>query len=66
MASHLHDTFREALGCLIQGVLVNLHVIHDYIYLRLLINLFPDLHNTISSKLDGILHVLIHLALIAD
>ena len=66
MALHLHDTVSETLDCLIQRVLVDLHVVHDYVNLRLLINLFPDLHNAISSKFDGILHVLIHLALVTN
>ena len=66
IASHLHDTFREVFGCLKQRILINLHVVHDNVYLRLLINFFSDLHNAISCKLDSILHVLIHLALVAD
>ena len=66
MLLHLHDTVSETLDCLIQRVLVDLHVVHDYVNLRLLMNLLPDLHNAISSKLYGILHVLIHLALVTD
>ena len=54
------------MDCLIEGVLINLDVVHDYVNLWLLINLFPDLHYAISSKLDGILHVLIHLTLVTD
>ena len=66
MTLHLHDTVRKTLDCLIKGVLVNLHVVHDNVNLRLLINLFPDLHNAISSKLYGVLHVLIHLTLVTN
>jgi hypothetical protein len=66
MTLHLHDTGRETLDCLIQGVLVNLHVVHDNVNLRLLIYLIPDLHNAIRCKLYGIFHVLIHLALVTD
>ena len=54
------------MDSLIEGVLVDLNVVHDYVNLRLLINLLPDLHNAISCKLDCVLHVLIHLALVAD
>ena len=66
MTLHLHDTATETLDCLIQGVLVDLHVVHYNVNLRLLINLFPDLPNAISSVLDNIFHFLIYLALIAD
>jgi hypothetical protein len=66
MTLHLHNTIREALDCLVQGVLVDLHIVHDYVNLRLLINLLPDLHNAISRKLDGVLHVLVHLSLVTD
>jgi hypothetical protein len=63
---HLHNAVREALDCIEKRVLIYLHVIHDYINLRFLINLFPDLHYTVSGKLDSIFHILIHLALITD
>jgi hypothetical protein len=66
MTPHLHDTARETLNCLIKRILVDLHVIHDNINLRLLINLFPDLQNAVSSKLYSVLHVLIHLSFVAD
>ena len=66
MTLHLHNAVREALDCLVEGILVDLHVVHDYVNLRLLINLLSDLHNAISCKLYGILHVLIHLALVTD
>ena len=59
-------TVLETLDSLIQGVVVSLYVVHDYVNLRLLINLFPDLPNAISSMLDNILHFCIHLALDAD
>lgn len=54
------------MDCLVQGVLIDLHIVHDYVDLRLLINLLPDLHNAIGRKLNGVLHVLIHLALVTD
>jgi len=66
MTLHLHDTVRETLDCLIKGILVDLHVVHDYVNLRLLINLFSDLHNAISSELYRVLHVLIHLTLVTN
>jgi hypothetical protein len=66
MTLHLHNAVREALDCLVQGVFIDLHIVHDYVNLRLLINLLSDLHNAISSKLDGILHVLVHLTFVAD
>jgi len=66
MTLHLHNAIREALDCLVEGILVDLHVVHDYVNLRLLINLIPDLHNAIRCKLNCIFHVLIHLALVTD
>jgi hypothetical protein len=66
MTLHLHYAVREALDCLVQRVLVDLHIVHDYVNLRLLIDLLSDLHNAISRKLDGILHVLVHLSLVTN
>ena len=51
---------------LLSGVLIFSPSIHDYVNLRLLINLIPDLHNAIRCKLNCIFHVLIHLALVTD
>lgn len=65
MNLNIQETFLKTSDGLILGVLVDLHVGHDYIYLRLLINLFPDLTDAISRKLDDILHFLVHLALVA-
>ena len=66
MTFHLHNAVREALDCLEKRVLVDLHIVHDYVNLRFLINLFSDLHNAISRKLDSIFNILIHLALVTD
>jgi hypothetical protein len=61
---NVHYTVLETLDSLIQGCLVDMCVVHNNINLRLLIYLLPDLPNAISNKLDGILHFLIHLALV--
>ena len=66
MTLHIDDTVGETVNCLMQSSIVDLHIIHDYINLRLLINLLPNLQNAISCKLDCILHVLIHLTFVTN
>jgi hypothetical protein len=65
MTPHFHDTIRQTLYCLIEGILGDLHIVHDNIYLGLLINIFSHLHDAVSCKLNCVFHVLIHLTFIA-
>jgi hypothetical protein len=66
MALHIDDTVGESVNCLMQSSIFDRYVIHDYVNLRLLINLLPNLQNAISCKLDRILHVLIHLTFVTN
>jgi hypothetical protein len=66
MALHIDDTVGETVDCLIQSSIFDRHVIHDYVNLRLLINLLPNLQNAISCELDRILHVLIHFTFVTN
>jgi hypothetical protein len=66
MALHIDDTVGEIVNCLIQSSIFDRHVIHDYVNLRLLINLLPNLQNAISCELDRILHVLIHFTFVTN